>query len=358
MNNIHTLLTRFNLCPLGVRCHDGSWKLLKTNNNDSKDTLARYVHSVTNFNEVRAESSVDNWSSISSREVAAYLHSRHPDIRFLDFSECCDLTILTHIQAAGTNKSYWIGSGRAGSTNFNKTNARARTISEVLERTLLSECQIPLNEIWGSAVAPTMQLARRLSSLECLERWITCNAWQGTPCFKFLKIANVEPTSSLTEIALFEWEIYQPDIEVFVIENPFRLPVILVKIELIICDKKWIFFANGIETSLQLAIEKAFLESIQYIPGKDEYTWLTALAEGSSQVHRIREWQGCQIISENCPTDFSQNYRVPHSLDDIIANIQADVKVHSIAECPNIFLGCASLYNRKNWNSYIGMPIS
>lgn len=356
MNNI-PLLTRFNLSPPGVRCQDGSWKLLKTNN-DPKNSIVQYVHSLANSNEICDRSVIDDWSSISSKEVAVYLHSRHPDIRFLDLSECCDLTILSQIQAAGINEHHWLGHGRAGSTHFNKANARARTISEVLERTLLSECQIPLNEIWGSAVAPTAQLARQLSSLECLERWITYNAWQGMPSFQFLKIATNALASPLTEIALFEWKIYQPNIDVFVIENPYQLPVVLLKIDLIIQSKRWTFFTNGIDTSLETALEKALLESIQYIPGKDISAWHALLTESSSKVHRVSEWQSCQIISNHCPIKLCPNYTISHSLDDIMASIQGSIEVYSIPECPNVFLGYASLHNQKNWSSYTGIPIS
>jgi ribosomal protein S12 methylthiotransferase accessory factor YcaO len=150
-----------------------------------------------------------------------------------------------------------------------KLEARNRTMCEVLERTFLAELQFPLDKTWGSAIAPTVQLAQYVAIEECLERWITYQAWARIAGFRLVKI-SIDDFASLDflQAILFEWERYGAKLELFLANNPYNLPVVLVRIQFLIGGKQWTFFSNGIGNSLSLALIKAFLESIQFVPGK------------------------------------------------------------------------------------------
>ena len=130
------------------------------------------------------------------------------------------------------------------------------------------------------------------------------------------------------------------------------------KIKLTVRNKKWVFFANGIGPSLESAVEKAFLESIQYVPGSDEGTWEDMMAASASRVHRLKEWKNCPLVVSEGSFQRNQKDIAPEYLEEVLLRIGGKVEVSSIQDCPNVFLGSAKIDSRKNWNSYTGVPIS
>lgn len=99
------LLTRFKLSPPGIKRLNGTWSLLKVNpSSNYGDFLSQHAREILNSENNRHSNSNRKWSDVLSTDVAKYLYSRHPKLQFLNFSEQCDLTITTHIQAIGTKE--------------------------------------------------------------------------------------------------------------------------------------------------------------------------------------------------------------------------------------------------------------
>ena len=285
-----------------------------------------------------------------------YLYSRHPKLQFLNFSEQCDLTIITHIQATGTNDLLMVGNSSAGSSQFTKNEARNRTICEVLERTALKELHIPTDKIWGSAVAPTIQLAKLLAIEECIERWITHKAFLNIANYNFNKI-NMQtlPQNGFVETILFEWEQYEAQIDTFAVTNPYNISVILIRIEVLVNDTNWTFFSNGIGNDYTQALMKAFLESIQFVPGKKAPNWSELKIENK----RLNEWKTIELefIENIVLYDPITNDVYYNLLSHIFNEIQGNINVCQIPECDNIYLGYANLHS-QNWSQFKGIPIA
>lgn len=361
------LLTRLNLSPPGVKRLNDNWSLLKTNNNNSKyeDFLAQLANKIMQEEKEQKNSFENMWLKISSSEIGKYILSRHPQIQFLDFSEYCDLILITHIQAVGIEKKYWTGKSRAGSSQFTKIDAKNRTISEVLERTFISEFQLSLDKIWGSAIAPTEVFAKLYAAEECLERWITYQACLNKNGFKLIKTTLSDFYSfDFIQAIYFEWEKYNGKINIFSAENPYKLNVILVKVEVTIDGKCWVFYSNGIGNTPFQAIRKALLESIQFIPGKNEKLWLEELEKQSTD--RLKEWQYCELnFDDKIKKDLRSGWTVwndkqsylKHILE-IIKIVNGDIFIRSSSECQGIYFGYVHLSNEQNWDDYKGIPIA
>ncbi len=360
------LLTRFKLLPPGVKRPDGSWSLLKVNV-DSNYTpfLAQHADTILNSKEKKLCNSTLDWNDIASPHVAKYLLSKHPQIQFLDFSEPCNLTILTHIQAAGITEKYWLGKkSTAGSSHFIKSEARNRTICEVLERTALSELQLPLNKIWGSAVAPSHKLAELKAIEESLERWITYHAWSKTAEYRFFPLSVDDFSySGIIRAALFEWERYKAQINIFLVVNPYNIPVILVQIQTYAYNKLWTFFSNGIGSTLSQALIKALLESIQFVPGKHSSSWLEEI-QTSSQSCRLLEWRQLggeeqkYNFTNHINKDFENEELYYHSLLNMLDYFNGEIIIYPFQDCPELHLGCSYIPSILNWSDHKGIPIA
>jgi hypothetical protein len=361
------LLTRFKLFPPGVKRLDGSWGLINVEKKlDYTNFISSYANETLKVEGNKNTLSSNIWDVISSPEVGKYLSHRHPNLQFLDFSESCNLILLTHIQAIGMEEKHWIGKGRAGSSHFFKTEARNRTIIEILERTLLSEFKIFTNTIWGSAVAPTLKLAKYYALEEALERWIIYNSWIRTANFKLLKVFTDDFSSlSLIQSCLFEWEKYGAKIDILIAVNPYKLNVVLIKIKIIINQKPWIFFSNGSGNSLTQAIQKALLESIQFVPGRKAVAWNEKLTNQSYQINRLDEWQTISINFDNHPInkvsiDFTTNQQIDDHINHVL-NLGDFLEIDTISTpidaCLGIYLGYARLSFIEHWSTFKGIPI-
>ncbi|MBS0621920.1 MAG: hypothetical protein JSR80_03055 [Verrucomicrobia bacterium] len=367
---MRALLTRLHLLPQGVKYPDGSWRLVQPTHGSpcSSDLLAQQASNAPNFFVKHSAESRENWEQISSAEVVRYLRTRHPQLQFFDFSERCDLLLITYIQAIGTSSSYWIG-GHAGASHFIKSEAKNRAISEVMERTVLAELKVPLSIVWGSGVAPHQELAQLKAIEEGLERWITYNAWVQSAGFHFYEVSRHDfATSSLAEMVLFEWGKYSPEISYFIIENPYFIPVVLVRIRVSVADCEWCFFGNGIGDIFLHALNKSLLETLQFIPGKEQLSWLLKAIETKSSDARIADWKITNIdliknkksnlvAKEKCENLISQDMYAKQGLE-ILNKIGGYVEAYSVGECPGIYLACAYLPGKKHWSDYKGVPIA
>lgn len=353
-----SLLTRFHLIPPGVKKPNGNWSLLKTDAGaDYKPFLRNHVRLISESSFCEKMTSNDIWNVLVADTTGKYLIAKHPSIQFLDLSETCGLTLLSHIQASGVSEKIWVESSRAGATHFSRNDAQGRTISEVLERTLLIDSGISLKNVWGSAIAPTPELARHLALEEAFERFAIYHAWRRDPDFELKRVPL--PLDLRTQVILFEWEKYSVELDCLIVENPYDICVALVRIKFKINHNSWTFYGNGIGFKLINALNKALLESVQFIPGCNIAAWERMMT--SSQIVRVHEWQQNILEVEQMELEKKAayvNYQ-ENSLPLQIFSEQSKCKtyIHTSEECPGIFLGIVNMPNHSHWTDCRGVPI-
>ncbi len=362
------LLTRFKLLPPGIKKPNGSWMLLNVKQDTNyTDFLAHQANEIIQTNSVENDPSILNWDLLFTSEVAQYLISRHPKLQFVDLSEYCELTLFTHIQACGMEETRYVCGSNPGASHFFKQEARNRTISEVLERTLLLELKMPLDKIWGSAIAPCSKLSEHHAIEECIERWITYLAFSKTDNSYFVKINISEiPANDTVKGILFEWEKYEACVDAFSIRNSFGVPIILIRIQVIIQKKLWTFYSNGSGKTFLSAIIKALLESLQYVPGRYPEAWIKKILQNSVHNSRLIDWQHFSLefelknehtyylLKETSMCFESYNALLLKSFSHLGGRIISE----TFNECPGINLSCAYIPDHLNWSDYKGVPIS
>lgn len=360
------VLTRFKLFPPGIKKTNGNWILLNANEDASYvDFLAHQAKQ--QITKVVIEERSQAWNLMSTPAVAEYLLLRHPNLQFIDFSEQLGLTLFTHIQVRGMSAMPYSCVSVPGSSRWFKHDARNRTISEMLERSAIVEMDLPQEGMWGSAVAPSIESSRHHAIEECVERWMTYLAFSRTDeCF-FLKV-NIEQieVNGVIEGVIFEWEKYEANIDVFTVCGSFTIPIVLVRVQLVVEQRKLTFYGNGLGGSFLEALTEALLETIQFIPGKSPAEWMIQLIEDQFIDSRINAWQ---IV----PLHFEINDKISHevvkkfSLDDdqyktillaIFNGLNGNVITKDFMEIPGMSISCSYLSSKMNWNNLRGIPIA
>lgn len=119
---------------------------------------------------------------------------------------------------------------------------------------------------------------------------------------------------------------------------------------------RFVFYGNGIGNGYSTAITKAFLETIQFIPGKDGEEWLKTVR---SKVKRVSEWLpiclASQENSEENLLDENINKAEPASLVEIIGG---KAFVSAVKDCPELFLAHITMPSTICWNAVQGIPIA
>ncbi len=268
-----SILSKVDQPSYGIRQIDGSWKIL-SKVGDSQDlftTLEKLILN-TQTKKYKIKNNNVDYEKLISGDVANYLSKYHPHLKFVDVSISRDFILFSQIQAQNINPNHWKG-GNAGSVHFDSESAKRKAIAEAIERTALSYLE---EIIWASAVAPNYEQAELNAKFEAIERWVTMEWWQENPIFKISEdIIPYLPQNQkqLFNAILFEWEPYHAHVRCLKIFNPFGLEIVLAIVDAFVGERRWRFYGNGLDKHLFKALEKACVETLQFIPGPDSQMW-------------------------------------------------------------------------------------
>lgn len=361
LNKTRTVLCKTDEPPYGI-VRNGIWKIVG-NLNESQDRfsfLAELIASDPVKNRDLFDGVAD-WSNISYVDVTNYLKNYHPNIQFHDDSNARDLIFFSLIQAQSMNPTYWKG-GHASSIQTSREDARNRTISKVLERTVLSSIK---QNILASAVAPTPELAIFLAKIEALERFIMMSWWMENRSNYISE--NITPyldqnQKYLFEAISYEWDPYQANIQCVKVENPFHLDVVLAVVDAYIQGKQWRFYGNGLHEDLITAAEKALLETLQFVPGSDSSAWAELETSENENEKRIFSWatylkphlfvtKGKIIKGQRFDSNIFND-----KIASIFEYLNLKASLVELKDCTNFFAAYVSY--PVDWRKIIGLPIS
>ncbi len=367
MNDV--VLSKIESQPFGIALENGAWKLLKQKSNliDSKlmETVLKTIEHLC-IGEAEKENNLrhlscpisSSWNKLLTPEVGNFIKEFHPNLQLEDISLPLELTLFTHIMAKNINYSQWYG-GNAGSVHFGFDQAKMRTISEILERTHLSQKFV--SNIWSSAVAVSQKLAESNAKFEALERWIITRFWLNTGGYEAVQCLDLSD-SNLFQAVTFEWERYNAKIKCFPIKNPFGIPVVVARIEVQLNQQSWIFYGNGCAESLPEAAEKGLMETLQFLPRKDPEFYVNLNNSQEPAKKRVREWS--QLCSFNIDLHSNLNNHsvltvatnVSEAIDEAFIEADFNMQIEEIPECPGIFIAYTT--HKENWNTISGVPIA
>lgn len=362
----YVVLSKIESQPFGIALNNGAWKLLKQKSNyldcNIEEEVLKAIEQLCS-NEAEKEncfheplgSNTLSWNKLISPKIASFIKKYHPCLQLEDISQPLGMTLFTHIIVKNINYSNWYG-GIAGSVHFAFEQAKMRTISEILERTYLS--QKLSDNIWSSAVATSPERAESNAKFEALERWIITRFWLNTNEYEIVQCLDLTE-SDLFQAVAFEWMPFSKLINSFTIRNPFGIPVVLTQVQVVINQQLWFFYGNGSGENLQEAVEKGLMETLQFIPRKDTQFYVELINSQDPAKKRVQEWSN----SNRLKNDLS-SIRINHSIPRITNNIldsaftEANFTIHveEITECPGIFIAYST--HNENWNSISGVPIA
>jgi len=295
---------------------------------------------------------------LATQQVASFIKKYHPNLQIEDISLPLGLTLFTHIMAKNINYSHWYG-GNAGSVHFGFDQAKMRTVSEILERTYLSQKLV--SNIWSSAIAISQELAESNAKFEALERWIITRFWLKTDECEIAQCLDLND-SNLFQAVAFEWKLFNAEINSFPIKNPFKIPVVITRIEVQLNQQPWIFYGNGCAENLLEAAEKGLMETLQFLPRKAPEFYAELISSQDLAKKRVREWSQLNRFNINLPSILSNHSTFPVATNVFNAINQAFIEtdfsmhVEELAECPGIFIAYTT--HNENWNAIPGVPIA
>jgi hypothetical protein len=365
------LLSRISSKECGFLKNDGSWTLIKSRNEQDisidlfKGHITKYL---TEWSEDKNNPShisdlTEYNKKILNGELSAYVNKFHPGIKLLDISNLSRLCVFTYIIASNIDQNNWIG-GNSGSVQFKREDAVLRTLFEIVERTELKRNHIDLSNIWGSSVTSLSSFSSFKAEEEALERFITFNTWNLEPGYFYIQIPISEILlSDRLKSILYEWKKYSANLEFYFLKNPFKINVVLIKIQICCTDSCLFFYSNGIGENLLLALEKALLESLQFVQA--DKIFKKEMTENPIN-SRILDWQkfkftvelGTNIEKECSLKNINSVNNYKELINSIFRHIGGETITLKVLETHNLFLGYSRFFLNKCWYSYKGIPIA
>lgn len=361
-----SILSKIELPPFGIRKRDGGWRVLNQKDSLSEETSAEIIYPIIHelcVNESKINNKIEEferncYDDLFSIETANYIKMHQPNLKLEDISLQIGLTLFTHIVATHIDCHQWLG-GNAGSVHYDYDQAKKRTVCEVLERIYLN--QNGKCNIWSSAIAPSPQMAQKLARIEALERWVTMKFWQRKEGYDVYECIDLSQDELLSAIS-FEWEKYKAEMTCVSLNNPFGIRVALAKIIVNFNNRLWTFYGNGCGENKIIAAQKACLESLQFIPGRNVDLFDSLEHSNEPSIKRVMQWsQDCKFGREFIPTGifkpaFLEDLDFSTRIENAFNSINIEITIEKIDNI-DIYISYTTA-KCKNWWEIEGIPIA